>query len=234
MRLHRTRKHNRRIHAMEGLFTGNPVLSAALALPFVVAASYSLQAAACIIIGIAAVTLPMALIAALLRERLPLWVRVPLYAIGAALLLLPVYSWLSEVFPVVMNSLGVYFPIIAVNTLMMYRCEKAARDTFPHALKDVVLHLAGFTAVMLLAALLREVFGNGTLWGMPLPFITFKLGGLLIPFAGCILAAFLAAGAKYIGRLWRANIYHKDLRYADQEEEMDEPAAALERQPVSR
>lgn len=213
MYLGKTRKFSRRVRRFEGLLTENPVLSLGLALPFVISASYSLQAAVCILMGVVAVTLPMTLLAAAVGRRVPQWLLLPICALASGAILIPVQNFAARQFPVVVNSLGVYFPIIAVNTLMIYFCIKAARRGNPlRTLWTVCMHLCGFAAVILPIAAVRELFGNGSFWGLPVPWASFKLGGLLIPFGGCILAGFAAAAGKFFGRLLRGGLYRSDLK----------------------
>lgn len=204
------------MHRFSGLLTGNPVLSLGLALPFAIAATFSLQASFCILTGLVAVTLPLMLLSSLVGRFLPSWLRPLLFSLCAAALLIPLESFLTGLFPTVLNSLGLYFPIIAVNTLMFYHCEKEAELSNPlRALLHALLQLSGLAVILFSCGAIREIFGNGSLWGIPLPSFSYRLGGLLIPFGGCILAAFLAAAAKYFGRLLRVSLYVSDLnRYA--------------------
>lgn len=212
MYLYKTRKHDRHMRHYEGFIRDNSVLTMGLALPFAISATYSLQAAVCVIIGMVVVTLPVMLLSNILGKIMPSWVRIPIYVLIAIGLLIPTQMLLSAAFPTEMSSLGIYFPIIAVNTLMIHRSEKAGvRRTMPAVLLDAVMNLLGFSVVMLLAATLREAFGNGTLWDGSLG-IGFKLSGLLIPFGGCLVVAFMAAGAKFLGRFWRFMLYQSDLR----------------------
>ena len=218
MYLNKIRRHSRRVHRFSGLLSGNPVLSFGLALPFAIAATVSLQAAFCIFAGLAAVTLPMMLMSALIGRFLPGWLRYPLFSLCAAILLIPLEGFLTGLFPAVVNSIGLYFPIIAVNTLMLFHCEREAENgSFPRALLHALLQLSGLALVLLFCGAFREAFGNGSLWGVSLPFLSYRLGGLLIPFGGCIAASLLAAAAKYLGRLFRLSLYTSDLRRYAQE-----------------
>lgn len=212
MYLYKTRKHDRHMRHWRGLFEHNTVLVLGLALPFVICASFSLQAAVSVILGMIACTLPSMALSHPLRRVLPLWLRLPIYTLLAAGILIPLDSLLTRLMPVTQNALGIYFPILAVNTILIYRSEHPqSHRSFLALLKDGVLHIAGFSLVMLMVALVRELFGNGSIWGIPVPFITFKLSGLSIPFAGCILTAFLAAGAKRFGRAIRVYFYKSDV-----------------------
>lgn len=213
MFLLKTRKHHNRVRRLPGLVTENPVLTLGLALPFVIVVSYSLQGALCIFIGMAAATLPTALLASLIGGRLPAFVRTPLWALCAMALLLPVESLLTAYFPVILNSLGVYFPILAVNTLLMHLCDREELWGHPlAALRRTLLALAGFGVVMGVVACIRELFGAGTLWGVPMPWISWRISALLLPFGGLIVIAFLAAGSRALGRRLRGALYQSDQR----------------------
>lgn len=221
MYLFKTRKHDRHMRRYKGIFRTNAVLTMGLALPLAISATFSLQGAVCVIAGMFAATLPVMVLASLVGEKIPVWLRTPVYGLCAVALLIPVQMWLTSLLPVVIDSIGVYFPIIAVNTVMLYRCERVVelhKGVFK-TLSDAFRHLLGFALVMIIAASLRELLGNGTLWGIPISGITFKLGGLLIPFGGCIVVAFMAAGAKFFGRLSGAALYRSDLRQREYAEE---------------
>lgn len=214
MFLHKTRKHYRSLRRFAGLLTDNPVLTLGLALPFVIGATFSLQAAVCVLIGTACSMLPMMLLASLIRGRLPGWACTPIFAIGSMLILIPVGDTLARLFPVTLNSMGIYFPIIAVSTLTLYSCDRRAIRGKPLlALRTALLELAGFAVVILSTACVRELFGNGTLWGVEIPAVSFQIDGLLIPFGGFFVVAFIAAATKYFGRLIRTAQYRADVRH---------------------
>lgn len=213
MFLLKTRKHHNRVRRLPGLITENPVLALGLALPFVIAASYSLRAALCVFTGMVVATLPTVLLASLTGSRLPAFIRTPVYALCAMALLLPAEALLTAHFPVILDSLGVYFPVLAVNTLLMHLCEKEELWGHPlAALRRTGLALAGFGAVMGIVACVRELFGAGTLWGMPVSWTSWRIDALLFPFGGLIVIAFLAAGCRAIGRLLRGALYQSDQR----------------------
>ncbi len=80
---------------------------------------------------------------------------------------------------------------MAVNTLMFIARRGLCDFAPPHlALLDGLCHVLGFSFVVCLLSLVRELFGSGSLWGSPVEFITIKVQGLLVPFSGFILLAF--------------------------------------------
>lgn len=226
MFLYKTRKHYNRARRFRV-----HVLTTGLALPLVISASYSLQAAACVLIAMTVVTVPMILLASLVGKYIPALVRTPLYALCSMLLLVLLEPMLIKYFPAVLDSLGVYFPIIAVNTLMLYFCEKKSLWGHPlRALATAVLELLGFAAVLGMVAVVRELFGSGMLWGVTIPAVTWKMNALLIPFGGLMVAAFLAAAFRTIGRLTRRILYRSDLRrYNERGYARTEPSVSEEK-----
>lgn len=238
MYLHKSRTHYRRVRRFSGLFTDNPVLTMGLALPLAISATISLRAAFCVLVGVWCVTLPMVLLSSLVGGQIPRPVRIPLICLLSAVLLIPLERWLIGIFPVVINSLGLYLPIVSVNTLMLYLCDKRAIEKKPlAALWEAVRFLLGLSVVMMIAGGVREVFGYGAAWGISLPFMTFRLGGLLIPFSGCILIAFMAAFTKYAGRLFRARLYRHDVNRMQEKlasEAVPQPAEELVDRPLKK
>ena len=70
--------------------------------------------------------------------------------------------------------------------------------------------MAGFAAVVIPLSALREMLGSGTLWNIPLPFITFRFSGLSAVFGGFILLGFAMA----FFRLLHRGIQHLMIRSA--------------------
>ena len=70
--------------------------------------------------------------------------------------------------PALRRGLGVYLQLIAVNCLILGRTEGFARGHSPsRALLDALGMGAGFTATLVLIAVVREVLGSGTITLFP-------------------------------------------------------------------
>ena len=72
--------------------------------------------------------------------------------------------------PALDAALGIYLPLIVVNCIILGRAEMFANKNkvFDSAV-DALGMGAGFTLALSLMALIREVFGNGTFFGLPIP-----------------------------------------------------------------
>ena len=80
---------------------------------------------------------------------------------------------LKRYIPSLHKSLGVYLPLIVVNCIILGRAEMFANKNkvFDSAV-DALGMGAGFTLALSLMAFIREVFGNGTFFGMPIPVLS--------------------------------------------------------------
>ena len=71
------------------------------------------------------------------------------------------------------KSLGVYLPLIVVNCIILGRAEMfAQKNTVLDSAIDGFGMGAGFTLTLVLMGTIREVFGSGTFFGMPIPVLS--------------------------------------------------------------
>ena len=102
----------------------------------------------------------------LLRKAIPDEVRLPAY-IGIVASLVTVTELLIEAYlPSLYEALGIYIPLIVVNCIILGRAEAYANKHEPglSAMDGLGMGL-GFTIALTIAGGLREVIGNGTLFG---------------------------------------------------------------------
>ncbi len=174
-----------------GLF--NPVLVQAVGLCPVVAMATSLRGSALLALVAAVVITLSELIASLCMKRIVRWVRIALYILLGGVLVLPFMMFLEKHEPELFSSLGLYLPIMAVNSLVVLRCERFAVKIKPiSALKDGLTASFGYAAVLIAVGSIREILGSGSIGGF-----VFKpnhnLTGLLLPFGGFLMLGFFAA-----------------------------------------
>jgi Na+-translocating ferredoxin:NAD+ oxidoreductase subunit E len=76
-------------------------------------------------------------------------------------------------------GLGIYVPLISVNCLVLGRIDQASRgESLPAAMWNAAGSGIGFTACLVLVALVREVLGAGTITLFPVPGFT---GTIAVP-----------------------------------------------------
>lgn len=153
----------------KGIIRENPVLRLCLgtcpSLAVTTAASNGLQ------MGIAAtvVLLGSNIVIAALRNIIPDRVRIPAFITIIAGFVTVVQTLVKALAPSLDASLGLYLPLIVVNCIILGRAEAfAAKNPVGHSILDALGMGVGFTAALILLGGIREILGNGTLFGIVL------------------------------------------------------------------
>ncbi len=201
MKLKRVRRYRYATRYIRPILGNNVVLSAGLALPFVIGASTSMNNALALTIAIGIVNIPTMIFASLLGKKIPQWLRLPCYVLLASALVVVSRFAVSWIAPNIFDSLGIYLTLLAVNTILLVRGKQVIPQyNFYRAALDGVVTTVSFGIVMFVVSLCRELVGNNTLWGDAINF-PIKLPGALLPAFGFILVGLLAAWAKFFRRL---------------------------------
>ena len=100
--------------------------------------------------------------------------------------------------PLLSRSLGVFVPLIVVNCIVMGRAEAfASRNGVAASLMDGIGMSIGFTFIITLIGVIRELFGNGTVFGLqvlPLSYQPFLI--FILPPGAFLVIGFLMAAQK--------------------------------------
>ncbi len=109
------------------------------------------------------------LVVSLVRGWIPKEVRIPAYitiiAAFVTIVGMAMNAWMHEMYLV----LGLFIPLIVVNCAILGRAEAFASKVGPlDALTDAVAVGAGFTFALVLLGGVRELLGQGRLFGVPL------------------------------------------------------------------
>ena len=106
------------------------------------------------------------LVISLLRKLIPNQVRLPAYIVIVASLVTVTELSIQAYLPELYASLGIYIPLIVVNCIILGSAEAYASKNPPllSAFDGLGIGL-GFTIALALAGALRELLGNGTLFG---------------------------------------------------------------------
>ena len=211
MKLEKLRKHRKHKRWLEGIFSKNPVFVGGLALPFAVMITSSLKNSVAVSIVLACSLIPTVLLAALLGTKVPRWAGAMIYPMFSMVLVVACTPLILPIAPEVTDSLGVYLPILAVNTLQSTLCARYAQDTDRPgmALVDAITYSIGFALALGVIGVLRELLGNNTVWGVPVA-VPFKLGGVQIAFAGFLLLAIFSAFFRFCSRGITWWLYRRD------------------------
>ena len=157
------------------------MLCCGLALPFAVMVTTSLRSSVSISILLACSLIPTVLLASLVGRFLPRWFSPVVYTLFAMVVVVACVPLILPISPEVADSLGIYVPILSINTILLTLCARYERpaDRPVMALVDAAAYSLGFALAMCLLAFFRELLGAGSLWGVPVP-LPFKAEGVQI------------------------------------------------------
>ena len=158
---------------LRGIITENPVLVLILGTCPTLAVTASLESAFYMGIAATAVLICSNAVISLLRKLIPDTVRIPCYIVVIAAFVTAVQMILEAKLPEAYEMLGVYLALIVVNCIILGRAEMFARKNGPiDSIIDGIGMGIGFMLALLLMALIREVLGAGSFWGIEIPILS--------------------------------------------------------------
>lgn len=178
---------NRKNSVFDGLLGDNTVLSGLMVISPVIVCGDTIANALAVIYAFSAITFLSVMINSFIPKKLPYAVKIIIYAIISSLVYIPVKSAASHFFPEVVERLGVYFMLLAVNSLIIVQSEaKFFKMKRGKMMLSLIFYILGFDAVMLIIALMRELLAYGTIYGRIVD-ADMLISGLGMPFGGFIL-----------------------------------------------
>ncbi|MBE6948857.1 MAG: electron transport complex subunit E [Ruminococcaceae bacterium] len=180
---------------LKGIIKENPVL--VLVLGTCPTLAVTTQASNAIGMGLAAtfVLLCSNMAISALRNIIPDKVRIPCYIVLIAGFVTIVELVMEAFAYEIYEALGIFLSLIVVNCIILGRAEMYASK---HGVVDSAIDAlgmgVGFTLTLLVMASIREILGNGTWFGMPIPVLvdnkisimTMAPGGFFV--FGCLIA----------------------------------------------
>lgn len=184
------------------LWLNNPVMVRGLGLAPVVAAAVSGQNAWMLCAAAALmITATRVLAVAVCHLTGNRW-RGPIYAYAAALVYVPAYIILYNLFGTDLSLLGIYLPMLVVEPAVIKRMEAAELETLGEAFRRGINNTLGVCLSVLIVGCLRELLAEGTLFGSavfpvaPLPLADQPGAGFIL--VGLIAAVWTAVGGAYV------------------------------------
>ena len=133
----------------------------------------------------------------LLRNFIPDKIRIPSFIIVICTFVTMVQMFMNAFLPALYQSLGIFLPLIVVNCIILARAEAfASKNPVLHSAVDGIGMGIGFTVALTLIGCIRELLGNGTLFGQtvfgsgyqPMLLLILPAGGFIV--FGLLLAIF--------------------------------------------
>ncbi len=180
---------------IKGLIRENPVLVLVLGTCPTLAVTSSVLNALGMGVAATVVLLCSNMAISALRKVIPDKVRIPCYIVLIAGFVTMVEMLMHAFTPALYESLGIFLSLIVVNCIILGRAEMyASKNTVLDSAIDAVGMGFGFTLALFAMATIREIFGNGTFFGLEIPFLsenpisilTLAPGGFFV--FGCLIA----------------------------------------------
>ena len=100
------------------------------------------------------------------KKIIPDMVRIPSFIIIIASFVTILEMLMQAYTPAIYSALGIYIPLIVVNCIILGRAEAfASKNTIFQSLLDAIGMGIGFTLALVLLGSLREILGNGSIFG---------------------------------------------------------------------
>jgi electron transport complex protein RnfE len=134
----------------------------------------------------------------LVRKFTPNQIRIPVFITVISTFVTIIDYAMKAYVPLLSRSLGVFVPLIVVNCIVMGRAEAfASRNGVAASLMDGIGMSIGFTFIITLIGVIRELIGNGTVFGvqvLPLTYQPFLI--FILPPGAFLVIGFLMAVQK--------------------------------------
>ena len=184
----------------KGLFRENPILIIMLGLCATLACSSNAVDAIGMGAAFTFVMIGSNVVVSLIRKITPNQIRIPVFITVISTFVTVVDYAMKAYTPLLSRSLGVFVPLIVVNCIVMGRAEAfASRNGMAESFMDGVGMSIGFTFIITLIGVFREILGNGTIFGLGVlpagyqPFLIF----ILPPGAFLVIGFLMALHKKF-------------------------------------
>ncbi|MFO8109702.1 MAG: electron transport complex subunit RsxE [Thermoplasmata archaeon] len=190
----------------KGIMESNPVLVLLLGLCPTLAVSTSIDNGLGMTAAVLFVLLCANIIVSLIRDFIPVRVRIPVFIVVIATLVTIVDLSMQAFLPDLSKSLGIYIPLIVVNCIILGRAEAfASKHKLTESVADALGMVVGFGIALLLISTFRQLLGTGKLSVFGLQFI--RVPGLadnpmavfILPMGAFLVLGVLLAVLRYTG-----------------------------------
>lgn len=191
-------RHKKSFDKFNGVLFGNTVLDRGLVLAPVIVASYNYQNSLILGLSFVIITFFSVLLSSFISKKIPYTIRSIFYTLIACLVYIPTAMWMNALYPESVFKIGVFLPLLVANSLIVVKSEsRFHKHSKGMMVLDLFCHTIGFFIVIVLVGIIRELFGNGTIFGEAIN-IRFKVPAIIYPFSGFILVGFMAAFVKWL------------------------------------
>lgn len=161
-------KKNRKL-ITDPLTDNNPVTVQVLGICSALAITVQVSQGVVMGLSVIFVTMMGNLVVSMLRNMIPSRIRIIVQLVVVAALVIVVDQVLAAFLPDLSAKLSVFVGLIITNCIIMGRLEAFAMANKPWpSLMDGLGNGLGYAGLLVLVAVFRELFGSGSLWGIPI------------------------------------------------------------------
>lgn len=177
------------------LLKGAPSVILVLGAGFVMASSKDIRAA----LGMGAAVLISMLLSSIvvsaLHKVIPAYAKLPAYLMIITGFVSLIGMLMQAWFPEVVEMLGLHLATLAVSAVIYRDAEEVAdHNGESTSIKTALVTGIFFTVIMVVCALIREVLGNASFWGVEIAFLKdYKVSSLAGAFGGYLVLAIVMA-----------------------------------------
>lgn len=195
---------NKRIKfLLSGILGENVVLSGLMVISPVIICGDTLKKAWALIYAFSLLTFLSVLISSFVPAKLPYTAKVIIYAVISSAVYIPVRLTSGVIYPESISRIGIYFPLLAVNSLIVFQTEaKFFRMKKSDMIISLFFCILGFDIVMLITGFLRELFAYGTINNMIVDADTL-IDGLSKPFGGFVFLGLMCGAYRWLRSYFR-------------------------------
>lgn len=169
----------------EGIITDNPVLVQSIGICSALAVTNTVQNSLIMGLALTFVTALSSFTISLLKDIIPKHIRMVVQVFIISFYVIIVDMFLKAYMPEMSKTLGAYVGLIITNCIIMGRAEAYAMSNPPlPSMVDGFAAGLGYTLVLLIVSIPREILGFGSLFGMQILPDTFTTWTLMVMPAG--------------------------------------------------
>lgn len=188
------------------IFNTNPVIFQVLGICSALAVTSNLNTALAMSIGLTFVTAFSNFFVSMIRNVIPSSIRIIVQMVVVSTLVIIVDQLLQAYAPAISKQMSVFVGLIITNCIVMGRLEAFAMSNPPGiSFLDGLGNGLGYSALLMLVGVVRELFGSGSLFGITLIPVA-NAGGWYIPNGLLLLppsAFFLIGLTIWALRVWK-------------------------------
>ena len=177
------------------LLRGTPSALLVIGAGFVMASSADIRAALGMGAAVLVALLLSSIVVSAIHKFIPSYAKTPTYLLIITGFVSLISMVMQAYFPLVVDMLGVHLAALAVSAVIFRDAEEVAdHNNEGTSIKTALITGLFFTIVMVACALIREVLGNGTFWGLEIGFLAdYKIATLAGAFGGYLVLAIVLA-----------------------------------------